>query len=97
MKYYVTKWALTKGIFTIEGELWSRKGSSDYISETGCTPGSGHFLKLGKEVFATRAEAVQDQLNRARKSVESKKRALKKAKELLAKLEEALAAAKGTG
>lgn len=85
--YYVTKWALTKGVWTIQGEV-ERQNKKTYIWQINVPLGSRTlFLELGKDIFETAQEASADRLARARKNVAAKERALKRARELLTTLE----------
>jgi hypothetical protein len=55
MKVYVTKYALTSNVFTVEGSLAGDEGK--YFAEEK-SRGGGLFLTVGKDCFMSRAEAV---------------------------------------
>lgn len=65
-KYYITKYALTKGIYESEGETFA--DSTDPNPKTKYIKVKGGFLtlmRLGTEAFASKADALKNAAHRA--------------------------------
>jgi len=82
MKFYCTKWVLTRGIIEFDGE----QTMHGYVSENSRSAGR-IFGKIGKEVFANLDEADINALQRAKKNVTNCKKRLEKSKKQLAEFE----------
>jgi len=82
MKFYCTKYWATEGIIEFEGEVFSEK----YASESDSGPRTYKlFLVIGKDAFSDLPLAHSNVEHKAHLNLHSKERALKKAKDLLAK------------
>lgn len=76
MKWYLTKYALTRGIIEIvDGKT---RSAGQYLAH-----GKHGFDRVGVNVFASLEEAKADQRNRARKAIAAAKKKIAKLEKLL--------------
>lgn len=68
MKVYVTKYAFSGGVFTIEGELVGDHGKYFKERKPG---GGGYFLTMGRDCFASRTDAIAKVTEMQAKKLES--------------------------
>jgi hypothetical protein len=77
MTFYITKWALTKGIIVAH----DCKNHEGYASRGRYGEGTYVFVKIGKDAFATEAEArarVRSLINAKLKSLDKQRNELQK-------------------
>jgi hypothetical protein len=100
MKFYATKWVLTKGIIVFEGEIKEGPSFSNFHYAVCALQVRGwnqSFLRIGKDAFDNLEAAKLNALERARKNVEAKKKGLKKSEQTLAKFEKGFFSIKVNG
>jgi hypothetical protein len=83
MKYYCTKWCLTRGIIEFEGVAREYSGGQIYVAEEPHNRADSIFGRLGVDVFADLEQAKADARKKAERNLASKLRAASRARGIL--------------
>lgn len=81
MIFYITKYATTRGIFTIEGTTKPAYGEKTYAEDQN-TEVHRRLYILGTDAFGTPEEAIANAKQRKEKEIETLKRKLEKLESL---------------
>ena len=88
---WVTKYALTKGVFQTDARLGG-EGQYAYYSPAGGGLGLGYSVqvRLGTEAFEDHGEAIVNAVQRARRKIATSQKAIDKANAAITRWEESL-------